>query len=263
MPKIAANGIEFNYQIDGRDGAPWITFSNSLATNLALWDQQADHLSGDYRILRYDQRGHGATEATEGPYSFDLLTGDVIALWDVLGIERSHFVGLSLGGTTGIGLAINHADRLISMIASDARCDANDAFRAAWDTRIDLAHSGGMEALAQPTADRWFTEGFRQTQTAAVERIKDMIRGTSVKGFIGCVNALQTTDYRQGLGGIGTPVLFIVGAEDSAVPPDYVKTMHESVGGSQFAVIERAGHISNVENPEPFQRAVDAFLEAQ
>lgn len=262
MPKIAANGIDFNYQIDGRDGAPWITFSNSLATNLALWDDQAAQLGGDYRILRYDQRGHGATEATEGPYSFDLLTGDVIGLWDALGIERSHFVGLSLGGTTGFGLAINHADWLISLIASDARCDANDAFRKAWDSRIDLVNSGGMDALAQPTADRWFTEGFRQTQTVAVESIKDMIRATSINGFIGCVNALQTTDYRQGMGGIRTPLLFIVGAEDSAVPPDYVKGMHESVGGSEFAVIERAGHISNVENPEPFQRAVDAFLQA-
>ena len=113
MAAVSANGIRFNYRTGGRDGAPWVTFSNSLATNISLWASQVALLEDRFRTLCYDQRGHGATEATEPPYSFDVLAADVIALWDALGIEQSHFVGLSMGGTTGLGAYVKGVEESI------------------------------------------------------------------------------------------------------------------------------------------------------
>ena len=160
MPTVNANGIDFNYEVEGPDGAPWITFSNSLATNVTMWDGQAALLSDNWRVLRYDQRGHGRTEVTTPPYSFDQLGDDVIALWDELGVKRSVFCGLSMGGTTGLGLALNHDDRLAAFIGCDLRCESAPAFSAAWDERIATAKAEGMDAMADLTAHRWFTEKF-------------------------------------------------------------------------------------------------------
>ncbi len=263
MPKVAANGIAINYRIDGREGAPWVTFSNSLATNLSLWNAQAEILAPEFRILRYDQRGHGGTDAPEGGYSFDLLVADVVALWDALDIERSHFVGLSMGGTTGLGLALDHPDRLISLIACDFRCDAPAEFVAAWEPRIELARTKGMDALADPTTERWFNEDFRNARPDIVDRVKEMIRATPAAGFIGCAIALQNTGYRDRLGEIGVPTLFIAGAQDVAAPADYIDELHRTVPGSQYAFIDPAGHISNIENPEQFNHALSHYLAAQ
>ena len=262
MAKIAANGIDINYRIDGPDGAPWLTFSNSLATNLSMWDAQTELLAGDYRILRYDQRGHGQTEASAPPYSFDMLASDMIALWDALGVERSIFVGLSMGGTTALGLATGHGDRLDGLVACDCRCDSPPGFREAWDDRITVVEQGGMAALADPTVERWFTEGFQAAQPDTIEWIRGMIRTTALDGFIGGARALQDIAYRDRLGAIATPTLFISGAQDGAATPDYMKPMQEAVPGSGFALLDPAGHISNVENPDGFNRALGDFLKS-
>ena len=263
MARIAANGIAFNYRVDGREGASWITFSNSLATNLSLWDAQVALLERDYRILRYDQRGHGDTVASTPPYSFGLLVADVIALWDALGVARSTFVGLSLGGTTGLGLAIGHGGRLDGLVACDCRCDSPPGFREAWDGRIAVVNEQGMAALADPTVERWFTEDFQSTRPDRIEWIREMIRTTSADGFIGCSNALQNIEYRDGLGGITTPTLFISGAQDGAATPAYMKPMQEAVPGATYALLDPAGHISNVENPDRFNQALGDFLNAR
>lgn len=260
MARINVNGIEINHRIEGREGRPWVTFSNSLATNLDLWDAQVALLADDFRILRYDQRGHGGTGASPPPYDFDLLARDVIALWDALGIERSIFVGLSMGGTTGLGLAIDHGARLAGLVACDCRCDSPPGFRAAWDDRIEVVREGGMAALADPTVERWFTEGFRASQPDRIEWIRDMIRTTPLDGFIGSANALQDIAYRDGLGVIATPTLFISGAQDGAATPQYIKPMQEAVPGSTYALLDPAGHISNVENPDGFNRALGDFV---
>ena len=260
MARIAVNGIEINHRIDGREGRPWVTFSNSLATSLDLWDAQVALLEDDFRILRYDQRGHGGTDASPPPYDFGLLAGDVIALWDALGIERSIFVGLSMGGTTGLGLAIGHGDRLDGLIACDCRCDSPPGFSAAWDDRIEVVRAGGMAALADATVERWFTEGFHASAPDRIEWIRGMIRATPLDGFIGCANALQNIAYRDRLGAIDTPTLFIAGAQDPAATPDYIKPMQEAVAGSTFVLLDPAGHISNVENPDGFNRALGKFV---
>jgi len=260
MPTVTANGISFNYRIDGPDGAPWITFCNSLATNIAMWDAQAALLSSDWRVLRYDQRGHGGTQASAPPYSFDLLGADVIALWDELGIRRSAFCGLSMGGTTGLGLAIDHEDRLVAYIGCDCRCDSPPDFAALWDGRIAAALADGMEGMAQPTVARWFTAPFLAAHDGVIETVRAMVRTTSLDGFIGCCKALQNIDYRDRLERIRVPSLFICGEHDPAADADYTRPMQQAVPGAELVVIPDAGHISNLENPDSFNRGLTDFL---
>ena len=135
--KVKANGVYFNCRVEGASGAPWLILSNSLSSNLSMWEPQVPVLSQRFRILRYDQRGHGSSTATEGDYSFDLLSDDVIALMNALNIEHCHFIGLSMGGMTAIPLALNHTDRFNSIIISNSRADMNEDFRRSFDERIN------------------------------------------------------------------------------------------------------------------------------
>lgn len=260
MPTARVNGININYVIDGPEGAPWITFSNSLGTNLTMWDEQAALLAGDWRVLRYDARGHGRTEATAPPYSFDLLISDVIGLWDALGVKKSVFCGLSMGGTTGIGLAIEHGDRLTALVACDCRCDSPPGFAALWDDRINMAQERGMPGMADPTVERWFNPDFLKANPDVIEKVRGMVRTTSLDGWIGVSRALQNIAYRDRLGGIRVPVQFITGAQDPAANPDYAGPMVAAVPGARLAVPDPSGHISNMENPAQFNAALTEFL---
>jgi len=263
MPRVTANGIGFNYVIDGPEGAPWITFSNSLATNVTMWDEQAALLSGDWRVLRYDQRGHGGTDVTAPPYSFDVLVKDVIALWDALGVRRSVFCGLSMGGTTGVGLAVEYGDRLSAFIGCDLRYESEPAFVKAWDERIAMARERGMPGMAGPTTGRWFTEAFAKNpaNAATMDKISAMVASTPLDGFIGCSNALQNISYGDKLKRINVPTLFICGEHDPAANASYMRPMKEAVAGSELVVVPDAGHISNMENPAAFNAGLTGFLE--
>jgi 3-oxoadipate enol-lactonase len=263
MPdRVKANGISFNVAVDGPSGVPWLTFSNSHATDLSLWDGQAARFRERFRVLRYDTRGHGGTEATDGPYDFDLLAGDIVALWEALGISRSHFVGLSLGGTTGIELALRYPDRVASLAACDCRCNAPLEFSASWDPRIAAAEREGLEVLVEPTVQRWFTLGFREQKPPVLEKVRGMIRGTSVAGYVGCAEALKRIDCEPRLSAIGCPTLFLTGEKDPSAPPDLVRHWRSLVGGSRLSIIPNAAHITNIEQPESFDAALDEFLSA-
>jgi 3-oxoadipate enol-lactonase len=212
--------------------------------------------------LRYDTRGHGKSQATSPPYDFAGLEADVIGLWDGLGIERSHYVGLSLGGSTGIGLAIHHPDRLLSLAACDCRVTAPPAFREAWEGRIEKALTEGMEALVEETMTRWFTAPSLHANPPELERVRGMIRTTSVDGFIGCARALQGIDYLDAVARITCPTLFVVGEEDPAATPELAGAMHARVKGSRYEDLPRAAHISNIENEDAFNAAVIGFLDS-
>jgi 3-oxoadipate enol-lactonase len=256
--KIKANGISFNYQIDGREGAPWVVFSNSLMTNLSMWDEQAAALSGDFRVLRYDQRGHGGTDAPAGAYSFDVLTADVVALFDALGIGRAHFVGLSMGGMTAVALAEHHPTRVDRLIPCDCGPASTPQSAQQWEERIALAKDRGMEALVEPTIGRWFVPEFLSSNKPAVDKVRDMIRTTPLNGFVGCAQALSNFDLRPGLAGIKSPTLFLCGAKDASLGG--TKALNAGVAGSALIEIPNAGHISNIENPGMFTRTIREFL---
>jgi 3-oxoadipate enol-lactonase len=256
--KIKANGIQFNVRIDGPEGAPWVAFSNSLMTNLHMWDDQAAALSCAFRVLRYDQRGHGGTEAPAGAYSFDTLVADVIALYDALRIERAHFVGLSMGGMTAVALAAKHPARVAKAVPCDCGPASTPASAQQWAERIALAKDKGMEALVEPTVGRWFPPEFMEANKPAVDKIRQMVRTTPVNGFVGCASALSDFDLRPGLPSIKAPALFLCGGKDATLPG--TKALHAEVAGSGFVEIPGAGHISNIEQPAFFTRTVKDFL---
>ena len=260
---IELNGINFRYEIDGPEGAPWIMFSNSLTTDVTMWDTEVAQLKDRFRILRYDTRGHGQTEASPAPYSFEVLVGDVIALMDAVGVDKAHYIGLSLGGMTGLGVAIEYGDRLLSLAACDARPFANPEWAAPWVERIAIAREKGMEALVEPTVARWFTEDFQKVAANApvLDHVRKMIRETSVDGYTGCAGALQGLNYLPRLGEIKVPSLFMTGATDGSTPPECSRQMQEGVPGSQCVIVDPASHISNLENPEQFDAALFAHLE--
>jgi 3-oxoadipate enol-lactonase len=259
--KIKANGIAINYQVDGPDGAPWLVLSNSLATNLAMWDEQARELGRAFRVLRYDQRGHGATEAPAGRYTFEQLISDALALMDTLAIKRAHFAGLSMGGATALGLARKHPDRLDRVIVCDSPCQSTPTSSQQWEERIAIAEKQGMEALVEPTLGRWFPPEVMKANPPHLDKVRQMIRATPVNGFIGCAAALADHDYATAVATVTRPVLFLVGEKDAAAPP--MRKLNQALPGSRYVELAGAGHISNLDQPKAFTRAVADFLAAK
>src|SRR5258706_4089099 len=172
--KVKANGISFHCRVDGRDGAPWLVFSNSLATNLSMWDEQTEALRDHFHILRYDQRGHGGTDAPKGAYNFDELIADAIALFDAFEIKRTHFVGLSMGGMAAVRLAEKHPDRLNRVVPCDCGPASTPQSAQQWAERIAIARANGMEALVQSTIARWFPNEFIAGNKSVTDKTPEM-----------------------------------------------------------------------------------------
>lgn len=248
-----------NYQLSGLEGAPVVTLAHGLATDLTMWDFVVPRLEKHYRVLRYDSRGHGGSPATADNFTLDGLGLDVIGLLDSLKIERTHFVGLSMGGMVGMGLALDRPERLSSLVVCDARGDAPQAYKDSWNDRIALVRANGIEAIVEPTLARWFTDAFKAREDG-MKFMRDMVLRTSVDGFIGSAEALKELDYARRLPEMTLPTLFLVGGEDAGAPPATMRTMHEATPGSSFVEIAGAGHISAVEQPEAVAAAVLEFL---
>jgi 3-oxoadipate enol-lactonase len=257
--KTKANGITINYQIDGREGAPWLVFSNSLATTLAMWDEQAAALQDTFRVLRYDQRGHGATDAPDGRYAFDTLLADALALMDALSIGKAHFAGLSMGGATALGLAQRHPGRFERIIVCDSPCQSTPQSAQQWEERIAIAQKEGMAALVEPTVSRWFPPETMAKNPPYLDKVRRMVRDTPANGFIGCGAALASHDYASGAAIVKLPVLFMVGEKDG-VTPAAMRKLNEKLPGSRYVELPGAGHISNMDRPAEFTQAVRDFL---
>jgi 3-oxoadipate enol-lactonase len=259
--RIKANGITFNYAIEGPADAPWLVFSNSLATNLSMWDPQAADLSRSFRLLRYDQRGHGGTDAPAGRYTYATLVADALALFDALGIERPHFCGLSMGGATALGLAELYPDRVDSVVVCDSPAMSTPATAQQWEERIAVAQNGGLEALVESTMARWFPPETRASNPPHLQKVRQMIRATPVSGFVGCAAALADHDYNTTVSTVTRPVLFVAGSKDG-VTPAAMRDMSARLKGSHYVELEGAGHISNLDRPREFTQAVREFLKA-
>src|SRR5580700_3348551 len=228
--KIKANGITINYQVDGPEGAPWIVFSNSLATSIAMWDDQAASLKDKFRVLRYDQRGHGGTDAPAGRYTYDTLLNDAVRLMDALSIKKAHFAGLSMGGATALGLAEHFPDRVDRIIVCDSPCQSTPQSSAQWEERIAVAQQKGIEALVEPTVSRWFPAETVAKNPPHLDKVRAMFRATPVNGFIGCAAALADHDYASAIATVQRPVLFLCGEKDAPAPA--MCKLHEKLGGS-------------------------------
>jgi 3-oxoadipate enol-lactonase len=259
--KIDIDGNQINYELEGPEDAPCITFSHALCNNLTLWDEQAALLRDRFRVLRYDQRGHGQSDAPAGPYSFPALMHDAVALWDALDIAASHWVGLSIGGMIGYGLAQDHGGRLLSLTACDSRPDAPPDYQVYFQYRIDTARDKGMEGLVEPTIERWFTPATRAANPPVLDKVRAMIRATNPVGHAGCCEALKTLAFGSRLGEIGIPTLIIGGEADKGAPPSALAETAHAIPGARLVVVPDAGHISNLENPAAFNRALAGFLD--
>ncbi|MGQ0652479.1 MAG: 3-oxoadipate enol-lactonase [Betaproteobacteria bacterium] len=254
--KAKVNGTELNYEVSGSEGAPWLVLSHSLACSVRMWDPQVEALEGRFRILNYDMRGHGASAAPAGPYSFDMLCGDVLGLMDQLGIEKARYAGLSIGGMIGQHLALKARERFDRMVFADTtHTQPPDALKQ-WEERIRIAETQGMQALVQGTMERWFTEPNRGTPQA--KRIAELIAATPVAGYVGCGRAIMTLDTTARLKDIRVPVLAITGEEDAAAPG--TKYIGENIPGAKYLGIPNAAHIANVEQAEKFTQALRDFL---
>ena len=258
--KITANGISMNYQLEGPASAPVVTLSHSLATNLSMWDPQIPMLTSRYRVLRYDTRGHGGTDAPEGPYSLEQLAEDVRALLRALGITRTHFIGLSMGGMIGQILGLEHPQLLQSLVLCDTSSRVPAEAKPMWDERIRVARAQGMEPHVEPTIGRWFTAPFREKRPDVVNPVRAMIRATNPQGYIGCGQAIAALDLTDRLNAIMLPTLIIVGEDDPGTPIAASRTIHERIKGSELVILKSASHLSNMEQPDAFNRAVTAFL---
>jgi len=256
------NGVALNYRIDGPAGAPWLVFSNSLATDLSMWDGEAAHYATRFRVLRYDTRGHGESGGTPSPYSLDTLVADAAGLMDQAGVARPIFVGLSLGGMTALGLALSRPEKLRAIAVCAARADVPDGFQKMWDERIGIARSKGMGALVDATVQRWFTAELLAQKPAFLGNVERMIKGTSVEGYAGCANAILGLDYFRQLGRIKLPSIFIAGANDVAAPSAHMKSMSEQVKGAGFVELNPSGHLVNLQQPQRFRQALDQFIQS-
>jgi len=256
--QIESNGSTFHCRIDGH--GPWVMLSHGLATDLTMWDELTEALKDRYRVLRYDARGHGGSAAPEGDYSLDLLVADALGILDALGIEQSHFCGLSMGGMVGLGLVLDHPKRLRSAVIADSRHTTQPEFTEAWLRRAEAVRKAGIEAIVESTVDRWSSAGLAERRPATITRMETMIRRTSPNGYRGCAAALARLNHGHRLGEIETPTMLICGSEDHGAPPENTRQMHAAIKGSRFVEIKQAGHISNIEQPAIFAKAVLDFF---
>jgi 3-oxoadipate enol-lactonase len=256
--KAHTNGIETHYTVQGE--GPWLVFSHSLACSSSMWAPQVATFSKRYKVLCYDTRGHGASSAPPGAYSLDQLADDAKALFDGLGIRSCHWVGLSMGGMIGQTFALKYPGifRTVTLADTTSRYDA-DA-QPLWQARIDLATREGMEPIVPQMLGRWFTEPFRATGAPILNEIAQAIRTTPVAGFVGCCHALPKINVTARLAEVKIPALVIVGEHDPGTPPAMAREIHANLPGSELAVIPAAAHLSNLEQPQAFDAALDDFL---
>jgi 3-oxoadipate enol-lactonase len=207
--KISANGIQMHYTLEGPADAPMVTMSHSLATDLSMWDPQAKALVQRYRVLRYDTRGHGATDAPAGAYTLTQLADDARALLKALGIARTHWIGLSMGGMIGQTLALTSPEILRSLSLCDTSSRIPADMKHVWDERIATVDAKGMDPMVEPTIARWFTPKFIETRKDVIEPVRAMIRRTPPKGYVGCCHAIKALDLTDRLKAITLPTLIM------------------------------------------------------
>ncbi len=259
MPFLELKGARIHYKLSGPEQAPVLMFSNSLGTNLAMWEPQMQALSQDFRILRYDTRGHGQSSVSPGAYTIDQLADDVVALFDQLRIQRVHFCGLSMGGMIGMSLAIRMPQRLNKLVLCNTAPKIGSP--EVWNARIDTVRQGGMQAIVDGVLERWFTPSFRAALPSAIESTKQMLLTTPVEGYVASCAAVRDMDARNSISSIRVPTLIISGTYDPVTLPSDGHFMAERIAGAVYKELP-AAHLSNIEASAAFTMDVSNFLKA-
>ena len=259
MPFLELGDGQLYYDVTGAKNAPVLLFSNSLGTNLGMWNPQLSALAGDFRILRYDTRGHGKSSVTPGPYTVQQLADDVLLLLDKLSIDRVHFCGLSMGGMTGMSLAFRAPQRLIKLVLCNTAPRIGSA--EVWNSRIETVRKGGMQAVVDGVLDRWFTPTFRSASPSSIESTRQMLLNTPVEGYIASCAAVRDMDARESISRIRVPTLIICGTHDPVVSISDNHFMEQTIFGAQYKELP-AGHLSNIEAAQAFTMELSRFLNA-
>jgi 3-oxoadipate enol-lactonase len=253
MPYIDSEGARIFYRLEGASGAPVVVLASSLGATHEMWEPQVAALADRFRILRYDHRGHGRSGATEGPYDIDLLGLDLLNLINNLGLRRVHLCGISMGGMIAMVLAAHAAERIDRVVLANT-ADAVE-HPEPWDERIAAVETGGMAAIADGVAERWFTPAFRERAPETVERVRAMLTAADPKGYVACCAAVRDHDAREELGMITRPTLVIGGRHDQATPPALAERIAAGIPGARLEMFDCA-HLSSIEQADDFNAAL-------
>jgi 3-oxoadipate enol-lactonase len=262
MARLKLHDARIAYRLEGKEGAPALVFSHALAASADMWRYQIAEFSRDRRILAYDMRGHGDSDAPDYPYDFDLLADDAASLMRGLGIERAVFVGISIGGMIGQALALRHPELLSGLALASTTAQTPPEGRKLWEQRLDQVRRQGLEPQVSPTLERWFSSDFRQSHPEIVGWVADMIRSTPVAGYVGCGHAIMTLDLISKLPRIGVPTLVIAGEKDLGAPPSAARAIAEAIPGAEMEILADCLHQTAIEAPGRFNRRLRAFLES-
>jgi len=259
MPFAELPDLRLHYRLDGPEDAPVLVFSHSLGADLTMWDPQIPALMKQFRVLRYDTRGHGESSVPSGPYAIEQLARDVLGLLDMLRMERVYFCGLSIGGQTGQWLGANMPQRFHKLVLCNTA--AKIGSEEGWRTRIDAVRAGGVQSVAGAVIERWFTAGFRAKDPAGVAKTRQLLETTNSDGYIACCAAVRDFDFRKQAAGIRLPTLVIASAHDTSTPAADGRWLAEQISGGRYVELN-AAHLSNIEDSERFNTELSAFLSA-
>lgn len=260
MPYAELANVKLYYTMDGDESKPVLVLSNSLGTSLDMWKPQVEALTQHFRVVRYDTRGHGKSEVVPGPYSIEQLGGDVIALLDHLKIDQIHFCGLSMGGITGMWLAVHRPERLNRLILSNTAAFIGPPDN--WTNRVKAVQQNGLASIAPAVVARWLTPEFAASHPTVAAQLLAMLMATPDAGYTACCIAVRDADLRNDVGNITAPTLVISGTDDCPTPPADGRFLQQTISGAQYVELA-AAHISNQEQIVAFTNAVVTFLTAE
>lgn len=260
--KAKVNGININFELSGSNDGPTVVLHHPLATNLTSWDELTEALEPRYRVLRLDARGHGKSDAPKGAYTFEMLAKDVVDLMTNCGIDKAHFVGLSMGGMVGQYLGLLHPDRFHSLCLVSTSSRIPPEAKAIWDQRIANAPAQGMAAQVEGALQRWVSPTALKHNPSLVKRLTNMIEATPVDGYIGWCHAISGLDATNRLGAIKAPTRVIVGELDPATPVAASQAIHAAIPGSDLVIVPGVSHMLHNEEPDVFNAHVLSFLDA-
>jgi 3-oxoadipate enol-lactonase len=251
--------LPLNHRITGPAEAPVVVFGNSLGTALAMWEPQVQALAGRFRVVTFDQRGHGASPVPPGPYAMSELGADVVGLLDQLSIERASYVGLSIGGMAGIWLAANAPERLERLVLMCTSAYAPPASR--WHERAAAVRAAGTtETIADAVVERWFTPAWAAAHPQEIAAHRAMIAATDPDGYCGCCEAIAAMDLRQELLRVSVPTLVVSAADDLALPTEHQRLIADAIPGARFELVADAAHIASAQQPDVINRLIEEHL---
>ena len=257
MATVERSGCRLYYEVLGDPSGPTVLFSNSLGTTCELWEPQVEALASSFQIVRYDTRGHGRSDVTDGPYTLETLGLDAVAILDAAGVDRTHVCGLSLGGLTAMWLGVHRPERVQSVVLSSTAARIGNAMM--WEERIVQVEASGVGSIAEAAMGRWFTSSFRDRHADVVATFQRMMSETPAAGYAACCAAIRDADLRSAIARIAVPTLIVAGHHDPVTPPADAELMHQRIPQSRVSLFD-AAHILNVEQARAFNELLSVFI---